>query len=235
VTRACLKAFYTKPHNPEDLFTPAQTPCHLFMNIKPWNVGVHGARNWLMASTFFYLAGTVCKGVIQADKDPEVKKRRALRQKMKNERAALAGQMGKSKAKLVKKNQSKVRFKDVAGQDMVVNEFQTIIDVMKGNPKYKGRYVEPPKGILLEGPPGTGKTLLAKAVAGDPGCHFFTPTVPSLWRCSSASPRVACATCSSARVKTRRRSFSSTSSTPSVALATLANSATRRRLSASKG
>ena len=173
VTRACLKAFYTKPHNPEDLFTPAQTPCHLFMNIKPWNVGVHGARNWLMASTFFYLAGTVCKGVIQADKDPEVKKRRALRQKMKNERAALAGQMGKSKAKLVKKNQSKVRFKDVAGQDMVVNEFQTIIDVMKGNPKYKGRYVEPPKGILLEGPPGTGKTLLAKAVAGEAGLPFF--------------------------------------------------------------
>ena len=37
VTRACQRAFYTKPANPDDVFTPAQTSCQLFMNIRPWN------------------------------------------------------------------------------------------------------------------------------------------------------------------------------------------------------
>lgn len=173
VTRACQKAFYTKPANPDDVFTPAQTSCQLFMNIRPWNYAIHGARNWLMAGTFFWFIGAVIQSAYTADRSSDVLRKRAKAQKKQNERDALADEMGKSKAKLMKKHQSSVRFKDVAGQDMVVREFQTIIDIMKGNPKYKGRFVEPPKGILLEGPPGTGKTLLAKAVAGEAGLPFF--------------------------------------------------------------
>ena len=176
VTRACQRAFYTKPANPDDVFTPAQTSCQLFMNIRPWNYAVHGARNWLMAGTFFWFIGAVVKSAYTADRSSDVLRKRAKAQKAQNERDALAEQMGKSKAKLMKKHQSSVRFKDVAGQDMVVREFQTIIDIMKGSPKYKGRFVEPPKGILLEGPPGTGKTLLAKAVAGEAGLPFFYAT-----------------------------------------------------------
>ena len=173
VTRACKRAFHAKPANPDDLFTPPQTSCQLFMNVSPWNYAIHGARNWLMAGTFFWFIGWVISSAYAADRSANVLRRRAKTQRQQSERDALAQEMGKSKAKLVKKNQSTVRFSDVAGQDMVVSEFQTIIDIMKGNPKYKGRFVEAPKGILLEGPPGTGKTLLAKAVAGEAGLPFF--------------------------------------------------------------
>jgi cell division protease FtsH len=173
VTRACKRAFFTKPINPDDMFTPHQTSCQLFMNIKPWNMAIHGARNWLMAGTFFFIVGAIFQSAYQADRSADVLRKRAQIKKQQNERDALADEMGRSKAKKLKKNQSKVRFSDVAGQDMVVSEFQTIIDIMKGDPRYKNKSVEPPKGILLEGPPGTGKTLLAKAVAGEAGLPFF--------------------------------------------------------------
>ena len=68
---------------------------------------------------------------------------------------------------------SKVRFNDVAGLDEAVHEFQEVIDIMNGDPRFEGQIVDPPKGILLEGPPGTGKTLLAKAVAGEAMMPFF--------------------------------------------------------------
>ena len=81
--------------------------------------------------------------------------------------------MNKSKAKKISRRMSKVRFKDVAGLDEAVHEFQEVIDIMSGDPKFEGKIVDPPKGILLEGPPGTGKTLLAKAVAGEAMMPFF--------------------------------------------------------------
>ena len=44
-----------------------------------------------------------------------------------------------------------------------------------------------PAGVLLEGPPGTGKTLLAKAVAGEAGCHFTQSQVQISLKCLSGS------------------------------------------------
>ncbi len=63
----------------------------------------------------------------------------------------------------------KTRFRDVWGQDAVVERVKENI-VFLENPESieeKGGYV--PGGLLLWGPPGTGKTLMAEAVAGETG------------------------------------------------------------------
>ncbi|HEY3007805.1 MAG TPA: AAA family ATPase [Micromonosporaceae bacterium] len=63
----------------------------------------------------------------------------------------------------------KTRFKDVWGQDHVLERVKENI-VFLEDPQAiesKGGYV--PGGLLLWGPPGTGKTLMAEAVAGETG------------------------------------------------------------------
>ncbi|WP_214368376.1 AAA family ATPase [Pseudonocardia sp. H11422] len=63
----------------------------------------------------------------------------------------------------------KTRFRDVWGQDHVVERIKENILFLEkpGEIERKGGYV--PGGILLWGPPGTGKTLMAEAVAGETG------------------------------------------------------------------
>ena len=48
------------------------------------------------------------------------------------------------------------------------------MDFLKNPRKYAEIGARIPKGVLLMGPPGTGKTLLARAVAGEAGCPFFS-------------------------------------------------------------
>ncbi|OLT10365.1 hypothetical protein BJF78_29110 [Pseudonocardia sp. CNS-139] len=61
------------------------------------------------------------------------------------------------------------RFKDVWGQDHVVERVKENIVFLEDPDEIekKGGYV--PSGLLLWGPPGTGKTLMAEAVAGETG------------------------------------------------------------------
>ncbi|MCL1880832.1 MAG: ATP-dependent zinc metalloprotease FtsH [Oscillospiraceae bacterium] len=68
----------------------------------------------------------------------------------------------------------KVTFVDVAGADEEKEELEEIVDFLKNPKKYQEIGARIPKGVLLVGPPGTGKTLLAKAVAGEAGCPFFS-------------------------------------------------------------
>lgn len=81
---------------------------------------------------------------------------------------------GKSPAKLLTPSLDKVTFSDVAGIDEVREELVEIVDFLKDSSKYVKLGAKIPKGVLLVGPPGTGKTLLAKAVAGEANCPFFS-------------------------------------------------------------
>jgi cell division protease FtsH len=81
---------------------------------------------------------------------------------------------GKSKAKLVAKDQPKVTFQDVAGVDEAIEELEEIKEFLSNPAKFQNMGAKIPKGVLLFGPPGTGKTLLARAVAGEAGVPFFS-------------------------------------------------------------
>ena len=81
---------------------------------------------------------------------------------------------GKSPAKLVTQDKTKVTFADVAGADEAKQELQEIIDFLKEPEKFRRLGGKIPKGALLLGPPGTGKTLLAKAVAGEADVPFLS-------------------------------------------------------------
>lgn len=84
------------------------------------------------------------------------------------------GSIGSSKAKLlVKDENNKVTFADVAGCDEAKEELYEIIDFLKTPDKFTRLGGKVPRGVLLTGDPGTGKTLLSKAVAHEAGVPFY--------------------------------------------------------------
>ena len=82
--------------------------------------------------------------------------------------------IGKSKAKLINKEDVSITFQDVAGLEGAKEEITEIVDFLKAPQKYTKLGGKIPRGAMLIGPPGTGKTLLAKAVAGEAKVPFFS-------------------------------------------------------------
>lgn len=81
---------------------------------------------------------------------------------------------GRSRAKLLNEDQTKVTFADVAGCDEAKDEVAELVEFLRDPGKFQKLGGKIPRGVLMVGPPGTGKTLLAKAIAGEAKVPFFS-------------------------------------------------------------
>ncbi|CAI5439589.1 unnamed protein product [Caenorhabditis angaria] len=84
------------------------------------------------------------------------------------------GGFGQSTARVINKEDIKVKFGDVAGCEEAKIEIMEFVNFLKNPQQYKDLGAKIPKGAILTGPPGTGKTLLAKATAGEANVPFIT-------------------------------------------------------------
>ncbi len=82
--------------------------------------------------------------------------------------------MGKSRARMFLPSMIKERFDSVAGAGEAKEELQDVVDFLKDPQKYERLGAKITRGVLLIGEPGNGKTLLARAVAGEANCPFFS-------------------------------------------------------------
>nr|XP_022916416.1 uncharacterized AAA domain-containing protein C16E9.10c-like isoform X1 [Onthophagus taurus] len=73
----------------------------------------------------------------------------------------------KRKKTVASLEESFVTFKNVGGNEKILEEICMLLVHMKHPEVYRQIGVPPPRGILLQGPSGCGKTLIANAIAGE--------------------------------------------------------------------
>src|SRR3984957_17095214 len=81
---------------------------------------------------------------------------------------------GRSPHILYRPSEIDVRFEDVRGAGLVVDEVVKTLNLFLGHRKFTEHMGgSPRRALLLEGPPGTGKTYMAKAMAAEAGVPFL--------------------------------------------------------------
>ncbi|MGD1997473.1 MAG: ATP-dependent zinc metalloprotease FtsH [Candidatus Dependentiae bacterium] len=82
--------------------------------------------------------------------------------------------ISKSKARMHPAGTINVKFDDVAGVVEAKEDLNDIVEFLRDPNKFERLGAKVPRGILLCGAPGNGKTLLAKAIAGEANCSFYS-------------------------------------------------------------
>jgi cell division protease FtsH len=83
--------------------------------------------------------------------------------------------VGSTKPETVKASKTKpVLWEEVQGVDAAKDELIDVTAWLKEPKRFAELGAQAPRGVLLHGPPGTGKTMLARAVAAQAGCDFYS-------------------------------------------------------------
>ena len=121
---------------------------------------------------------------------------------------------GKSRARLLTKDESKVTFADVAGIDEAKEELQEIVEFLKDPEEvHQARRAHPQGGAPHGRRRAPARRCWPRPSRARRACPSSPSPAPTSWRCSWASARAACATSSSRARRTPPASSSSTRST----------------------